>query len=553
MTNLELIDLLNELTSYPAESEWIEFKTKKHGVSDEQIGEYISAMSNGATIKNKPFGYLVFGVEDKTHTITGTDFVFAQAKHGGNEDLVLFLHINLQPKISFEVFEFDYQGKHIILLQIPSAKGEPLNFQKKPYIRIGSNKTDLRNFPEHMRTIYNSQEDWSAKIIPNATLADLDPEAIAVARAKYKQLNTTKPFYSEIDSWDELQFLDRAKVTINGKITRTAILLLGKEESTHYLLPSIAELTWKLDMEDKSYEHFSTPFILTTTKLMQRIRNIKYKFFPDNELLATTVDKYDTRSILEALHNCIAHQNYSLNSRILVTEQVDKLVFTNAGNFFEGNPDDYSFGKKTPSKYRNPWLATAMVNLEMIDRLGYGIHSLCVSQMKRFFPLPDYDLSQPNEVTLQMYGQTIDENYSKILIQRGDLNLSEVVLLDRVQKHLEITEKAVGELKKKNLIEGRKPNYFIGAKISQSTGQKAEYSRNKAFEKQQYVEWILKSIKEHGSVNRQDINKLLWDMLPAWMDEKQKKNKITNLISELRQTGKIANEGTFASPKWVLL
>ena len=252
------------------------------------------------------------------------------------------------------------------------------------------------------------------------------------------------------------------------------------------------------------------------------------------------------------MHNCIAHQNYSLNSRILVTEQVDKLVFTNAGNFFEGNPDDYSFGKKTPSKYRNPWLATAMVNLEMIDRLGYGIHSLCVSQMKRFFPLPDYDLSQPNVVTLRMYGQTIDENYSKTLIQRGDLNLSEVVLLDRVQKHLEITEKAVGELKKKNLIEGRKPNYFIGAKISQSTGQKAEYSRNKAFEKQQYVEWILKSIKENGSLNRQDINKLLWNMLPAWMDEVQKKNKIKNLLSELRTSNKIRNTGSKKEPVWIL-
>ncbi|MCL2247549.1 MAG: putative DNA binding domain-containing protein [Lentimicrobiaceae bacterium] len=552
MTTTELIDLLNELTAHPAESEWIEFKTKKHGVADDQIGEYISAMSNGATIKNKPFGYLIFGVEDKTHAITGTDFIFAQAKHGGNEDLVLFLHVNLQPKISFEVFEFDYQGKHIILLQIPAAKGEPLNFQKKPYIRIGSNKTDLRNFPGHMRTIYNSQEDWSAKIVENATLADLDPEAIAVARIKYKQLNTTKPFYSEIDDWDDLQFLDRAKVTINGKITRTAILLLGKEESTHYLLPSVAELTWKLDMEDKSYEHFSTPFILSTTKLMQRIRNIKYKFFPDNELLATTVDKYDTRSILEALHNCIAHQNYSLSSRVLVTEQVDKLIFTNAGNFFEGNPDDYSFGKKTPSKYRNPWLATAMVNLEMIDRLGYGIHSLCVSQMKRFFPMPDYDLSQPNEVTLRIYGQTIDENYSKTLIQRGDLNLSEVVLLDRVQKHLEITDKAVEDLKKKKLIEGRKPNFFIGAKISQSTGQKAEYSRNKAFEKQQYLEWILKSIKEHGSLNRQDIDKLLWNILPAWMSDEQKKNRIMNLIQELSKSGKIANKGTRSTPQWFL-
>jgi ATP-dependent DNA helicase RecG len=286
---------------------------------------------------------------------------------------------------------------------------------------------------------------------------------------------------------------------------------------------------------------------------MQRIRNSKYKFFPDNELLATTVDKYDTRSILEALHNCIAHQNYGLNSRILVTEQIDKLIFTNAGNFFEGKPEDYTFGSKTPAKYRNLWLATAMVNLGMIDRLGYGIHSLCVSQMKRFFPLPDYDLSQSNEVTLKIYGQSIDENYSKTLIKRGDLTLQEVILLDRVQKHLEITEYAISELKKKKLIEGRKPNYFIGVKISQTTGQKAEYSRNKAFEKQQYFDWILKSIKEHGAISRQDINKLLWDMLPAWMDDEQRKFKINNLLSELRRKGLIINQGTLKNSEWVLI
>ncbi|MCL2510489.1 MAG: putative DNA binding domain-containing protein [Bacteroidales bacterium] len=553
MTNTELIELLAELTSLPAETEWVEFKMGKGCITDEQIGTYISAMSNGATVANKPFGYLIWGIENDTHAIKGTNFSFTRAKHGGNQELELFLRINLRPKINFEIFEFDYQEKPIVLLRIPAAKGEPVNFQKTPYIRIGSNKTDLRNFPDLMRLIYNSQEDWSAQTVATATLADLDPEAIAVARTKYKELNTNKPFYHQIDKWDDLQFLDKAKVTIDGKITRTAILLLGKEESTHYLLPSVAELTWKLDTEEKSYEHFATPFLLNTTKLMQRIRNIKYKFFPDNELLATTVDKYDTRSILEGLHNCIAHQDYSLNSRILVTEQVDKLTFTNAGNFFEGKPDDYSFGNKTPAKYRNQWLATAMVNLGMIDRLGYGIHSICVSQMKRFFPMPDYDLSPSNHVILKIYGQTIDENYSKILIQRSDLTLREAILLDRVQKHLEITDHAASELKKRHLVEGRKPNYFVGAKISQLTGQKAAYTKNKGLTKQYYLDLILESMKQHGNLSRKDIDDLLWEKLPNIYSDNQKKNKVTNLISELRQKEKITNQGTFAFPRWVLL
>jgi len=84
-------------------------------------------------------------------------------------------------------------------------------------------------------------------------------------------------------------------------------------------------------------------------------------------------------------------------------------------------------------------------------------------------------------------------------------------------------------------------------------GQKAEYSRNKALEKQQYFDWILKSIQEHGNMNRQDINKLLWNMMPAWMDDEQKKNRINNLLSELRKKEVIINKGTLSNPEWALI
>lgn len=259
-------------------------------------------MSNGATISNQAFGYLIWGVDDTTHEIKGTNFRFTMAKQG-NQDLELWLRNLLRPKINFEVFEFDYHDKNVVMLRIPSAKGEPINFKKKPFIRIGSNKTDLQNFPEYVRIIYNSFEDWSAKTIDGAGISDLDDEALKVAREKFKERSVKEKYYDKIDSWDDKTFLDKAKITINGKVTNAAILLLGKEEASHYLLPSIAEITWKLETEEKAYEHFSCPLLLNTTKVLHNIRNVKYKFFPDNELLATTVNKYDTRTILEAMHN----------------------------------------------------------------------------------------------------------------------------------------------------------------------------------------------------------------------------------------------------------
>lgn len=551
MTEQDLHTLLEELVRQPREQQWLEFKLNKNSINNDTIGEYISAMSNGASLSNKPFGYLVWGVEDATHKIVGTNFCFATAKEG-NQDLELWLRNLSIPKINIEIFEFTYNGLHITLIRIPAAKGQPTHFKKIPYIRIGSNKTDLRNFPDLIRIIYNTQEDWSAKIIEKATLADLDPEALKIAREKFKERNAKAEFADKIDGWDDTTLLDKAKVTINGKITNTAIILLGKEEASHYLLPAVAQITWKLEGEEKGYEHFGTPMLLNTTKVMLRIRNIKYKFFPDNELLATTVNKYETRSILEALHNCIAHQDYSLHSRIVVTEKVDRLIFTNAGSFFEGSPDDYTGGEKTPERYRNSFLAHAMVNLGMIDTLGYGIHTMVLAQRNRFFPLPDYILSEPQKVSLQIYGHSIDENYSKLLIERKDLPLTKVVLLDRVQKKLPITDQAAAMLKKDKLISGRKPNFYVEASVAAATDDKAAYIRNRAFDDEHYKKMIEAYIEKFGSATRKELDDLVMEKLSAVLSEKQKKVKVNNLISSLRKESRIENAGSDTKPKWVL-
>jgi ATP-dependent DNA helicase RecG len=551
MRERELNILLDELVALPREQQWAEFKLNAGSITNEQIGEYISALSNGATIANKPFGYLVWGVEDGTQAIKGTDFQFATAKQGA-QDLELWLRNLLHPKINFEIFKFTYQGKRIVLLRIPAAKTEPTLFQSKAFIRINSQKTLLNKFPDYVRIIYNSLVDWSARIVEKATIVHLDEYAVKVAREKFKEKNAKASYVNEIDSWTVEKFLDKAKVTIDGKITNTALILLGREESSHFLLPSIAEITWKLETEEKAYEHFCPPLLVNTTKVLQNIRNVNYKFFPDNELLSTTVSKYDTRSILEAMNNCIAHQDYSFHSRIIVTEKIDRLIFSNAGSFFEGTPEDYTEGDKTPDRYRNPWLANAMVNLGMIDRLGYGIHTIYLAQRKRFFPMPDYILSEPQKVILQVYGNAIDENYSKMLIERKDLPLSTVILLDRVQKKLPVTDEAAAFLKKEKLIEGRKPNYYVAASIAAATDDKASYIRNKAFDDGHYKKMIEAYIQSFGEASRKELDDLVMEKLSAVLTDKQKKVKVNNLIAFLRKDGVIENAGSYTKPRWIL-
>jgi ATP-dependent DNA helicase RecG len=243
MTDSDLTSLLQELCAQPHEQQWLEFKL--NSVTNEKIGEYISAISNGATLANKPFGYMVWGIHDETHAIEGTKFSFAKAKQG-NQYLELWLQTMLQPKVNFEIFEFQVDKKHVTLLRIPPSHGEPVYFKNQPYIRIGSHTTSLNKYPDLLRIIYNSREDWSAKIIKSAGIRDLDPQAILLAREKFKEKSLNAPYYHQIDKWDDITFLDKARITIDGKITNTAIILLGKEESVHYLLPAVIEITWKL-------------------------------------------------------------------------------------------------------------------------------------------------------------------------------------------------------------------------------------------------------------------------------------------------------------------
>jgi ATP-dependent DNA helicase RecG len=187
----------------------------------------------------------------------------------------------------------------------------------------------------------------------------------------------------------------------------------------------------------------------------------------------------------------------------------------------------------------------------MVDTAGGGIKKMFNFQRERFFPMPDYDLSG-GKVKVSIIGKVLDMEYARLLARNKDLLLEEIIMLDKVQKKLPLSNFEEKHLKSKKLIEGRKPNFYISLGVAQKTGQKAAYTKNKAFDKKYYLDLIEKAINEHGSLNRTDVDELLWKKLPDWMDEKQRKTKIANLLSELRIKNKIRNAGNDSHPKWVL-
>lgn len=538
MTENELHEYLQR--QYPIENEsceWKEFKTLTHSVSGDKgkdIVSYISALAN------MDGGELIIGVMDKTLDIVGIENF-----HTYTPENIRLRILGKCPNLDSEGFTVEQfvtsdTSKTVWVFHVPRHKVRlPVYAHDKAWQRIDDSLVELR--PERLATILAEPIeviDWSAQIVPGASLVDLDPAALALAREKFREKNLSASFASEIASWDMRTFLDKAKITIQGNITRSALILLGKPESVHFLSPAMTQITWKLEGEERAYEHFEPPFLMATTSVLHRIRNIKYKIFPDNQLLATEVNKYDTRVILEALHNCIAHQDYTLCSRIIVTEKVDRLIFENAGSFFDGKPEDYFIGERTPQRYRNHWLAQGMVNLNMIDTVGHGIHAMIMAQRQRYFPLPDYNKSEPKKVVLEIFGHVIDENYTRLLLERQDLALSKVILLDRIQKRQMITDDAANMLRKAGLIEGRKPGFFVSAKVAAATNTKPVYTRNRGIEKARLKEFVLQHIREFGPTPRTQFEELLFSMLPAVLSSEKKRNKVKNLLTEMRMKDK---------------
>lgn len=549
MNNSELVTLIDRLRREPHETEWLEFKHNHY--EPELIGEYLSALANAACLSGKPRGYLVFGIDNQSRDVVGTKFDPYITKAKGNQDLVIWLSMGLRPNVGFETFMFDHPKGPMVLFEINAAWDRPVNFYGTAYIRVGTSKTELRNHPEKERAIWNRRADWSAQISERATLADLDPEAILKARAQFKIKHP--PQAGEVNDWDDATFLNKAKLTIQGAITNTSVLLLGTTEAATLLSPAVAKISWILkDAENKEldYMHFGTPFILQVDRVLQRIRNLILRKLPSGTLFPQEITQYDPWVIREALHNCIAHQDYSMHGRINVVETPATILLTNVGSFLPGNVETVIRQDAPLEIYRNPFLADAMVNLNMIDTQGGGIKKMFQSQAKRFFPLPDYELSDPDRVAVLIRGEILDEKYSTILMERSDLDLWTIILLDKIQKRMPVSHDDHRRLKALGVVEGRYPNLFISRNVAKLTGQEARHIRDKGFNKQYYIDLIVKLVREHGPVGRKKIDELLLDKLPEVLTEKQKKNKIHNLLYELSRERVIINAGSRIRPKW---
>lgn len=537
MGTQQLKERLEYLLSLPAETEWVEFKEAKRSYPFDKLGRYFSALSNEARLKSQPTGWLVFGIEDKTHKIVGSNF---RPNHRDLDSLKKEIANKTSNALTFiEIHELGLPEGRVVMFEIPPAiPGVPTTWNGHAYGRDGES-TGALNFHEQELIRSMTRPDWSGEICRQATLDDLDPTAVAKARELYKEKHPR--IAAEVDGWDVDTFLNKAKILKQGKITNAAILLLGREEAEHHLSPAIGKISWILrdrDGLEKDYQHFAPPFLLSSDQLFARIRNLTYRYMRDSTLFPTEISQYDSWVIRELLHNCIAHQDYSMQGRITVVEEEETLLFSNMGSFLPQSVENVISFDAPPEYYRNQFLANAMVNLQMIDTIGSGIKRVFTLQRNRFFPMPDYDLSDPKRVRVRLSGKVLDENYTRLLISKTDLRLIDIIALDKVQKKKPLSDSEFSRLKRAKLIEGRRPNLFVAAQIAEATQNKADYIKHRGFDKAHYKKMVLSLLKEYGATSRNEINRLLMEKLPDILSPQQKENKIRNLLQEMSKKDK---------------
>lgn len=543
---IDIYNIFNNLR-YHHEDEVIEFKKAENNFDFDDLGKYFSALSNEANLRNQEFAWLAFGIHDKTREVSGTSYKNSTVSL---QKLKQDLSQHTTDNNTFrDIYELKIEDKRVLLFQISAAsRGIPVAWKGHFYGRRGESLValDMNKYDEIRRQTIT--QDWSAIVIPEATINDLDNEAIAKARIEFSKRN---PKYNdEIDGWSDKVFLNKAKLTKNGKITNTTIVLLGKEESEHLINPAVAKIRWNLkslDNQDKDFEIFSIPLLLAVEEVFKRIRNLKFRYILDEKsLFPEELLRYEPFNIRELIQNCIAHQDYTKGARINVVEfEDDHLVFSNYGSFIPCSVETVIENDSPEEYYRNPFLVEAMRNLNMIDTQGGGIRKIFNFQRSRLFPMPDYDLSN-GKVKATLTGRIIDEEFARILFNNPGLSLPDIMVLDKVQKKQTITEAEYKRFKKLGFIEGRKPNIFLSSKVVALTKDeklKAQYIKNKSFDDGHFKELMLSYLKTYHVGTKAALIELLKDKLSDTLSEEQKIKKVTNLLSALKREGKIKSLG----------
>ncbi|MDR0606226.1 MAG: putative DNA binding domain-containing protein [Bacteroidales bacterium] len=398
-------ELMDNLVKSSHENECLEFKHNFH--SAEEIGELISALSNGACIQNQPYAYLVFGVENNTHKIIGTTFK-AKSHKKSNEDLEHWLATRLNPRIDFAIHEFDYDNNrhlHISLFVIPATKTQPVLFLNNAYIRVGSITRKLSEFPEKQAKIWKKQSIPFEKEIAKDNLSGQEVITLLSTETYFDLLKL--PYPSTQQGVLE-KFLEESLIIQNNAyaITKLGALLFAKNlrdfESVERKLVRVIVYKGKNKIETMRELTWTKGYAVGFVGLIDWINSQ----LPANEEIGKALRKettmYPEIAIRELVANALIHQDLTERGFPMIEIFSDRVEISNAGTPLV-SPERFIDAYRS----RNDKLADIMRRMRFCEEKGSGMD-------KVIFQNELYQLPPTNIIVAEQQTRVIVYSYKPL-------------------------------------------------------------------------------------------------------------------------------------------
>lgn len=289
--------------------------------------------------------------------------------------------------------------------------------------------------------------EWG-KTVVETNDHELDFESLAIIRQKIRIRYGDRE--SLINDITDEELLDKCGLTLRGKITNAALMLVGPRNEQFLFDGATPMITWTLyetNDKERAYEHIRPPFVRGIDEVLGKIRNERIRIMDNaGSLLPTELSEYDAWSLRELIGNAIAHQDYSQGRRVHVEEFPDRIVVMNEGSFIPGTIEKALEPGYKPPRYHNPFLCEAMLHIGMLDQNAMGIRAVFEVCRQRHMPLPTYDLADPNRVKVTLFNHEIDPIYGQILQANPELPMATVILLDKIQKGTALSDEEAHEV-----------------------------------------------------------------------------------------------------------
>jgi len=402
--------MLFELISYQYEKEWIELK--ENWYEKDSIGEYISALSNSATMNDTDFGYLIWGINDKTHEIIGTTFDFDREEK--NESLKHYLSRYLSPSINYAFEEMYIDNKRVVTLTIPSAKLIPTEFKKERYIRVGSSKESLRKFPHLEADLWIKLKKFDESIInKESPKQNLSFNKLLVYYAsKNLTLNNNT-------------FLDNLSFYIPNTKTFNILAFLMADENNIPMRVSVFSGTKKSDNLYSVKEFGNQCILYTIDKVLEYcdVVNIIQADETNRVVERKDVPLFDSKSLREAILNAFIHNDWLELNAPMVLIYTDRIEVLSYGSLPKGQTiEGFYEGKSKPRCYE---LANIFLQLRVSERSGRGVNKIVDTYGKEAFTIENDYI----KVTIK---------YNKLLAHNSKESEQENILkVSKSQKHLD--------------------------------------------------------------------------------------------------------------------